>query len=211
MKHGRLLLAGPLVAMVILATGAGFGESIHIGDGETQDGRLSSVNGTITIGDGATVSECHSVNGTISIGRDSRAESLNAVNGEIRVGEEVVIAEGISSVNGGISLARHAHAESISTVNGPIRLNGAEIGRNVKTINGNIELTDGARIGGDVIIEEPGRNSDQRRKPLRIELDGGSVIEGDVIVENSDTKVEIYLRGGSQIMGRVQNATVIEG
>ncbi len=98
----------------------------------------------------------------------------------------------------------------MTTINGKIELNGAEVAKDVKTINGDIALRDGSTIGGDIVIEERGESSSRRSRPLRIELEGGSVVKGNVLVEDPDMEVEIYLRDGSRVLGRVENAQVIE-
>ena len=43
-----------------------------------------------------------------------------------------------------------------------------------------------------------------------IELEGGSVVRGNVLVEDPDLRVKLYLRDGSQVLGRIENAELIE-
>ena len=86
----------------------------------------------------------------------------------------------------------------------------AVIGRDVRTINGSIELKKGTTVSGDIVIEDS-QGKNERRRPLRIELNDGSVVQGNVIVEDPDLEVEVYLRGGSKVLGRIENAKVIEG
>jgi len=210
MRQKRLILLGSVLVTVVLSGGAGINSSIHVADGEVREGTLSALNGRISIGDDATVGDCRSVNGSITVGRDSRVESLNSVNGGVSIGEGAIVENGVAAVNGKISLSRGARAEALTTVNGPIRLTGAEVGRDVKTINGNIELHEGSTVHGDIVVEEPDGNSRRQGRPLRIELEDGSVVEGNVIVEDPDMDVELYLRDGSRVIGRVENATVIE-
>jgi len=74
----------------------------------------------------------------------------------------------------------------------------------------NISLRASSIIGGDIIIQDCGDDSDDRDRPLTIELEDGSVVEGNILVEDETTPVEVHLSGGSRVMGRIENAEVIE-
>ena len=150
------------------------------------------------------------MNGSIQLGEDSSVEGLSSVNGSVKVGEGAVVDEEVESVNGSVSLDRGARAESVTTVNGRIKLRGADVERNLMTINGDIALTESARVGGDIVIEDRGNGSSRRERPLRIELEGGSTVEGNVLVEDKRIEVELYLRDGSRVLGRVEGAKLIE-
>jgi len=85
--------------------------------------------------------------------------------------------------------------------------------RNVETVNGDISLREGTTVGGDVIVREThGSHRGDREdwEPLKIMIEGGSVVRGNVIVEDSDRRVEVHLRDGGRVQGRVQNAKVIQ-
>jgi hypothetical protein len=210
-EQKRGILVGSILLTVLLAAGAGINSSIRVADGEFREGKLTTLNGQITIGDGATVKgECESVNGAITVGMNSRVASLSAVNGRVKVGEDTIVAGNVQAVNGPVFLASGARATGVATVNGRIKLTGAEVDRDVMTVNGDIALLDGSTVGGDVVIEEPDSGSSRRERPLRIELEDGSIVEGDVIVEDPEMPAELYLRGGSRVMGRIENAKVIE-
>jgi DUF4097 and DUF4098 domain-containing protein YvlB len=216
MKSKLWTLVGVLVFSVAgVATMAGdfdFNKSIRVGDGEARDGDLSTLNGKIDVGDGATVrGECESVNGSIDIGRGAVVESVSAVNGNIEIDADAEVEKSVDAVNGRVSLEPGARAESVSTVNGTIKLTGAEVDENVTTVNGDILLRDATRVGGDVVVEEVGGRRGKRPRPIRIELEGGSVIEGNVIVEDPENNpVELFLRDGSRVVGRVQGAEIVE-
>lgn len=201
------------VAMAHDSHDVGVNSSIHVRDGEQRDGDLTTVNGGIRIGDDATIrGDCHSVNGGIRVGRNSRVESLSSVNGGIEIEEGTSIRESVNSVNGRVTMERDTRAGNLSAVNGPIQLLGAEIERDVRTVNGGIALRHGALVRGDIVIEEPGRGWHDRRDerdPLKIEIEDGSVVEGSIINEDPDLRVEIYLRGGGRVNGRIENARVI--
>jgi len=207
--------AALLVLVLVAGTGAvaragnGINSSIHVGDGEVREGKLSALNGGISVGDGARVRECESVNGPVRVGRNATVERISAVNGQIDVGDGTVVEKEIESVNGPVSLSPRAVAEAVSTVNGPIRLSGAEVGTDLRTVNGDITLEDGSVVGGDVVIEES-HGSGHRDRKLHIELSGGSEIRGNVINEDPEVEVRIRLLDGSRIGGRVENAEIVD-
>jgi DUF4097 and DUF4098 domain-containing protein YvlB len=186
--------------------------SIRIRDGEVREQDFSALNGGITVGDGATVrGKCDTVNGSIEIGSSARVGSLSSVNGGISIGDESEVDGEAGTVNGSISLGRATRAQAVSTVNGGIRLDGAQVSGDVRTVNGDVTLRDGATVGGNIVIDRRGDRHSRSSRPLRIELDGGSVVEGDVIVEGTTkTKVELYLRGGSKVLGKTESVEVMK-
>ena len=61
-----------------------------------------------------------------------------------------------STVNGSVKLGNRAHVGGdVSTVSGEISLNGAEVAGTLKTHNGDIDLTDGARVHGGIHVKKP--------------------------------------------------------
>ncbi len=91
-----------------------------------------------------------------------------------------------------------------------IELRQTTVERDVTTINGDIRLTEGSVVKGDIIVGSKIGDS-RRKRPLEIELSGGSSVEGHIIVEDPDVKVKVFLRDGSKVLGLVENAEVIEG
>lgn len=200
------------VLLAATAAAAGWADingPVRVGAGEVREGKLSSVNGSITIGQAARVERCSTVNGSISLGADAEAEELSAVNGDIDVERGAVVRYGVGTVNGSISMQGGARAEDVQNVNGRIRLEGAEVARDVSTHNGNIEL-DGATVGGDIVVRESNGHRSRRSEPLRIVLDGGSVVEGGIRVEDGDLEVEVIVRNGSRVQGAIKGAKVVE-
>lgn len=207
----RLIPLCMLVAGLALAGDIGLNSSVRIGDGEVREDGVSAVNGRITIGDGATVrGACSTVNGSISVGERSDIVALQTVNGSVEVGADTVVHGAVSAVNGHVALDQGARAEDVTTVNGGIALEAAEVERDVVTVNGDIGLSRGATVGGDILVRERGKGSSKRDRPLRIELEGGSVVRGSILVEDPSDEVEVYLRDGSSVAGRIENAKVIE-
>lgn len=202
-----LLMALPFT--VALAAAHGVNESVHVGRGEDRDRSISSVNGGVTVEDGATIrGSISSVNGGVKLGSNIRAESVSSVNGGVRIGDDVAIRGDVSSVNGSVEMGMASRASEVSTVNGKIALDGSEISGDLTTVNGDIRLDRGASVRDIIIKETRGRN-DRRDRPQKIELEDGSEVRGDIIVEDPDVWVEVHIRGGSRVLGRVEGAKVI--
>ncbi len=175
-NRSQAVVVGLATLLLAVAARAEVNKSVHIGDGETASG-ASSVNGAVTVGRGATVNgdvetvngtiriddnavieDASTVNGGIKIGSQVRTQSLDTVNGTIRVSDNGQIDGSISAVNGAIDLGAGTFVDrNVGNVNGAITLEGVEVGGDVETVNGDIELSDGAAVHGDVIVEKPKR------------------------------------------------------
>jgi len=71
------------------AFGASVNKSIKVDPGAESNGE-SSVNGSITVGDGATVTGgLNTVNGRIRVGDDARVRNAHTVNGGVTIGSGV--------------------------------------------------------------------------------------------------------------------------
>jgi len=175
--------------------------SITVGEGATVTGGLETVNGTIRIYDNAMVKDVETVNGGIKLSAGVNADDIEGVNGAIRIGENVTIAGEISVVNGKIGVdAGSSIAEDLSNINGEISISGAEIGGNLSTVNGDVSLTDGANVHGDLLIEKPGGSNwrdNNSRKP-KIIIGPGSKVGGEIIVER---EVELYISDTAEVGG----------
>jgi len=195
-----------LLAMLLAVPvyGATVNKSITVPAGGESDGE-SSVNGSITVGDGAVVTGgLHTVNGSIKVGANARIESAETVNGSVTIGDGVV-GTSFETVNGSIRVGTDVNAtgdletvngkisaKSGSTitggaenVNGSIILEGSEIGGDVSTVTGNVNLSDGATIKGDLIIEKPSSWSfgNKKKKIPEIVIGPGSTVAGVIRVE----------------------------
>ena len=88
----------------------------------------------------------------------------------------------------------------VENVNGSIELDGSEVGGDIKTVNGDVDLTDGAVLRGDLVIEKPGGwgwKDNKKRRP-RITIGPGSIIEGNIDLER---EVELYISESAQVGG----------
>jgi len=164
-----------LVALLLIAPahGLSLNKSIKI-DAGSQSGGQSSVNGSISVGEGAVIDG-----------------SLETVNGSIRVDENVTL---------NISLATGTRvADDVSNVNGDISLTGAEVGGNLSTVNGDVSLTDGSTVHGDLIVEKPGGWGwkNDKRKP-RVTIGQNSRVLGNIVLER---EVELYISNSAEVGG----------
>lgn len=146
-------------------------KSITVGDGtEVRD--LDTVNGSIRVGDNSSAEDVETVNGAIRFGKNARADSVETVNGRIEAGDGFVASGSLETVNGTIRLGSGASVQgSVETVNGGIELTQADVRQNVKMVNGSMEVR-ASHVGGNVQTTNGG-----------IELTDGTVVDGDVLIK----------------------------
>ena len=175
--------------------------SISVGTDAIVTGNLKTVNGTIRVDAGATIEKASTVNGGLRVSENARTESLSTVNGSISVDAGTSVDGEVSAVNGRITLERGVEiSDGVGNVNGQIDLSGATVGRDVQTVNGDIELADQSIVRGDIIVEKPSGWSwgkEKRRKP-RIVIGPGSRVEGKIHVER---EVELYISDSADVGG----------
>ena len=208
-----------VLLMSVPAFGASVNKSIKIGAGEEADG-ATSVNGSITVGadavvtggvrtvngsvrvdDGAKIQDAETVNGSIRIGDDVESEDLSTVNGTVSVGEGSKVTGEVGAVNGRISLAKGALVTgSVENVNGRIELAAAEVGGDLSTVSGDVELKDRSVLKGDLVVQKPGGwswGNKKNRKP-RIVIGPGSRVEGTIELEH---EVDLYISDKAEVGG----------
>ena len=175
--------------------------SITVGADAVVTGGVRTVNGSIRVDSGASIEVAETVNGRVKIASNVRSESLTTVNGAVTVGESSTVNGEIETVNGGISVDKGSKiAKSVSNVNGNIELSGAEVGGDVATVTGSIDVMDGTLVKGDLIVEKPsnwGWGNKKSRKP-RIVVGPGSTIEGVIKLEH---EVELYVSTTANVGG----------
>lgn len=174
--------------------------SITVGSGATIDGSLQTVNGTIRIGENTRLEDAETVNGSIRVASGVSAGEFSSVNGSVEVEQNVTVDDEISVVNGKISLGRGTTvAGDVSNVNGEITLEGADVGGDLATVNGDVSLHEGAVVRGNLVIEKPGgwgRNIG-KRKP-RVVIGGSSRVMGEIRLER---EVDLYISDAAVIGG----------
>jgi len=175
--------------------------SITVGADAVVTGGVKTVNGSIRVDSGARIENASTVNGGVRIAENVQADNLSTVNGAVKVGEAAVVDGEIEAVNGGISVKKDARiARDVSNVNGQINLSGAEVGGDVSTVTGDVNVVDGSFVKGDLVVEKPsnwGWGNKNNRKP-RIVIGPGSTVEG---VINLEREVELYISTTANVGG----------
>ncbi|MEO8019627.1 MAG: hypothetical protein ABI769_17590 [Pseudomonadota bacterium] len=166
--------------------------------GETY-GTLSTVNGGVTIGRGATAEHAKTVNGEIEVEDDVKLGDVNTVNGALNIGHGVTIERSASTVNGEVELGKNTRVGGdVSTVSGEIELRGAEVGGQLITSNGDIDLSDGARVRGGIHVKKDNNKNWGWGKHdlIRVHICSTCVVEGDLRFERP---VELRVDTGAKI------------
>ncbi len=175
--------------------------SISVGSGATVTGSLETVNGAIRVDENAVIEDAETVNGSIRISSGVKAEDIEGVNGTIRIGKNVTIKGEVSVVNGKIGVdAGSTISSDLSNVNGEISITGAEIGGDLSTVNGDVSLRGGANLHGNLRIEKPGGfnwGTGNSRKP-KIVIGPGCIVGGEIIVER---EVQLYISDTAEVGG----------
>jgi predicted acyltransferase (DUF342 family) len=175
--------------------------SITVGEGAVVTGGLNTVNGKIRIGDNARIENANTVNGSLSIGDGVTAGSLDTVNGSITLGSDSTASGDVEAVNGRITLERGSELKGdISNVNGDITLSASRAGGNLSTVNGNVELRDGAVLEGDLVVEKPSMWSwgNKSSRTPEIIIGPGSTVGGVIRVER---EVKLYISETAEVGG----------
>ena len=153
---------------------------VVVGDGQSM-GDVDSVNGGITLRDNSSADKVETVNGSIRIHDDVSVYSVETVNGSIRAGRNLRVKQDVGTVNGSIDLQKSTViGDSVSTVNGSIHLEMTEVQRDIETVNGDIRLSDGSLVLGDVIFHENGWHFSRDTNLPRLVVDANSAIKGTV-------------------------------
>ena len=174
--------------------------SISIGAGATVTGSVETVNGTIRIDDDARVEDAETVNGSLRIGDRVYTEDLSSVNGAVKLGEDVTVDGEVSVVNGQISVGSGSSVRrDVSNVNGQIKVTGSTVGGDLRTVTGDVYFEDGAVLKGNLTVEKPHswRSSSDQRIPTVV-IGPGSRVEGEIILEQ---KVKLYVSETARVGG----------
>lgn len=172
----------------------------------TEYGDLKTVNGSIRVAEGVVARSVETVNGSVSVDRLARVDSVETVNGSIQLRADASVDSEAETVNGSITLeAGSAVQGRVETVNGAIRLTQARIGGGIETVNGDIDVLDGSRVAGGIVMRKPSMgwfNNNTSRTP-KVTIGANSVVEGKLVFER---EVELYVHPTAKI-GPVEGAT----
>ena len=173
--------------------------SITVGSGATVTGDLETVNGSIRIGENAVIEDAETVNGSVKVAAGVKAQDIGSVNGTIRIGVNVTIEGEVSVVNGKIGIASGSTvSEDVSNVNGEIKITGAEIRGNLSTVNGDVSLKEGANLHGNLTIKKPGNSGKNKSRKPKIIIGPGSRVGGEIVAEH---EVELYISDTAEVGG----------
>jgi predicted acyltransferase (DUF342 family) len=175
--------------------------SISVGAGSVVTGTLKTVNGRIRVDENSTIEDAVTVNGSLPIADDVKADNLTPVNGSVSVGTSSTVAGDVGAVNGRIKLEKGTTVrQDVGNVNGDIEFEGSEVGGNVKTVSGDVDLSDGAVIKGDLIIERPSMWSfgDGKTRMPVIVIGPGSAVEGTIQLER---EVKLFVSTSAEVGG----------
>ena len=175
--------------------------SISVGENAVVTGSVNTVNGSIRVDSGATIEDASTVNGGVRLADNVKANDLSTVNGAVKVGESATVDGEIEAVNGSINVRKGSSvSDGVSNVNGHIELIGAEIGADVTTVTGDVDVVEGAVIKGNLIVEERGGwgwGKSNQRKP-RIVIGPGSSVKGVIRLEQ---EVELFISETAEVGG----------
>lgn len=175
--------------------------SISVGEDAVVTGNVKTVNGTIRVDQGASIEDASTVNGAVRLAEGVKSGSLSTVNGSVKVGGSTAVDGEVSAVNGRITIEKGSNVSTgVSNVNGQIELEGAVVGGNLETVNGDVSLEDKSVVKGDLVVEKNsgwGWGKSKSRKP-RIVVGPGSRVEGKIILKR---EVELYISETAEVGG----------
>ena len=175
--------------------------SISVGEDAVVTGNVKTVNGTIRVDQGASIEDASTVNGAVRLAEGVKSGSLSTVNGSVKVGSSTAVDGEVSAVNGRITIEKGSNVSTgVSNVNGQIELEGAVVGGNLETVNGDVSLEDKSVVKGDLVVEKNsgwGWGKSKSRKP-RIVVGPGSRVEGKIILKR---EVELFISETAEVGG----------
>ena len=154
------------------------------------------MNGSVSLGRGASADEVDTVNGSVRLDSNARVRSAETVNGSVVLAEGVQVSEGLSTVNGAMTLGKGVQVGgALENVNGTLRLDGASVDGGLETVNGDIYIGAESRVAGGIHIEENkswSKGNAWSRNP-RMTVEAGAVVEGPLHFER---EVDLYVAAG---------------
>jgi hypothetical protein len=176
---------------------------VDVPAGATAEG-ATTINGSVTVGDGAKVGEAATVNGGVRLGANVTARSARTVNGGIDIGSGTRVEQDVEAVNGGIELAKGADiAGSVKNVNGGIRLDSAHVAKGLSTFTGDIEVGHGSHVEGGIHVQKPDFGTDTPDRIPRVTIGAEAVVDGTL---KFDREVKLLVSDSAKI-GPVEGAT----
>ncbi|MEM9171944.1 MAG: hypothetical protein AAGA84_04480 [Pseudomonadota bacterium] len=191
--------------------------NVTVGDGAYISGDISTVNGRIYVGNGVQAQDVESVNGRIQVGDDANIHSVETVNGANDVGSRVTVRDDVSTVNGTVKIGEATTVGGdVSAVNGKIMTVGTSISGDVINTNGGMDLGRGTRVTGDVVVRKPNNSgwggSWRKKKPTviigpEVSIDGTLRLEREVILHVHESATIGSVEGKNVEMQRYSGET----
>jgi cytoskeletal protein CcmA (bactofilin family) len=212
MTWQRLVTAGTLLSLVAgcdLAGDSGTAKvlgSVDVPAGEHRDD-VSTVNGSVHIGQNAVVGRAHTVNGNVFLEAHASAAELHTVNGSVALAQSARVSGNVRTVNGKLTLESGAEViGALENVNGLIRVAAAHVAGGINTVAGSMELGPNAHVEGGLHIEKPSGTSLLPETIPRVIIMGGTVVAGTL---NFERPVKLYVSDKATI-GPVEGATPVK-
>jgi len=174
--------------------------SVDTSPGETYD-TLSTVNGDVHVKGGVSATVAKTVNGDVTLDADAKVGSARTVNGSLNVRDGASIEREASTVNGSVDLGHRSRVGGdVTTVSGDIDLNGAEVAGRLETRNGDIKLSDGARVQGGIHVKKKNDNGwnwgDDHDDPVKVNICSTCEVVGEL---RFDRPVILHVETGAKI------------
>jgi hypothetical protein len=189
-------------------------KSIEIADGEKHKDDITTVNGSITIGNNCEIlGSCQSINGGIEIGKGSIVRNINTVNGSILIEKDVRVNGDLHSINGSITIkSGTVVTQNVDVINQFIRIDGSNIGGNITIDNGDVFLGAQTEVEGSILVstERMIEIEGSKRRSVLIEISDGSVVKGNIEVGDETLEAKVFLRNGGKVLGNITNAEIID-
>jgi len=208
----RLVTAGTLLCLLggcDIAGDSGTAKvlgSVDVPAGEHRDD-VSTVNGSVHIGQNAVVRRAHTVNGNIFLEAHASAAELHTVNGSVALAQSARVSGNLHTVNGKVTLESGAEViGGLENVNGLIRIAAAHVGGGINTVTGSMELGPNAHVEGGLHIEKPSETSPLPDTIPRVLIMEGTVVAGTL---NFERPVKLYVSDKATI-GPVEGATPVK-
>lgn len=220
MSRNIVKISALLILTSIMSTGC----IIHVGSGHGDNGEMSSILGSLEVGQGKDVTDVSSVNGDVSlkdsvtaanvssvngsmeIGNHVSLHSLDTVNGSIETGHHFMAQGSVSTVNGDIDILADSTVEGdVSTVNGDIKLNNVAVAGDISTSSGSITLNNHSTIASDIVFETRNKSTwgwaHGNHTVPSLTIETGSTVEGRIILKQ---KVNLEIED-QQLMDKVEH------
>lgn len=155
---------------------------ITVGEGAIVDGGLRTINGAIRLGAGAQTGNLTIINGGITLADGAHAKKLDGVNSSVTLGKNVTIDSDIAVVNGSLGAASGTRIDgSVAIVNGDMALCGAVVTGKLSFVDGTVLLAPNTTVQGDITAKQP-QGSNHNLPPVVV-IGPHATVGGNIVFE----------------------------